>query len=133
LRPIFSAHGRCDITVENNIIFTEAEGPWNIEFFQHLHLDLIEAAKKVDYNNFTLLLKVKGVGLAVEEAIPFHIDFILNGNVKAVAINLDDCGTPSSCQEFCSKVYNTANVKHKYFNDNEPAIAWLNEQMAMSA
>ena len=128
----FSVHGHCQITVEQNIIIVEAEGPWNIEFFHQLHLDLRKTAQSTDYNSFSILLVLAGEGLSVEEAIDFHVEFLIKSSVKAIAINLKDCITPASTKAFCQKIYFAADIEHKFFDDNATAIKWLNEKMTMS-
>jgi hypothetical protein len=57
---IFSPHGTLDIAIDNNLILIEAQGPWNIEYLDHLHAQLIVAVSKVDLANYAILITPKG-------------------------------------------------------------------------
>ena len=75
---IFSPHGTLDIAIDNNLILIEAQGPWNIEYLDHLHAQLIVAVSKVDLDNYAILITPKGEAISVEGAV-------LNGSVNIIS------------------------------------------------
>jgi hypothetical protein len=126
----FGAHGSVNISIKENIITLECEGPWNIEFFHILHLDLISAVKQVDSSNYGILLIPIGEAISTAETMDYHINFLNQGGAKAVAINLARSDVPSSTENICRIAYQAANLKHDFFLDNETAMLWLNKQLA---
>lgn len=84
----FEVHGCSNITVEGNIIVIDAQGPWNYEFMAIIHKNILDAVKHVDINNFAVLLHPIGESVPVNDAINTHVDFLKEGNTKAVAVNL---------------------------------------------
>lgn len=51
----FTAHGNSHIWVQNNIIVIESRGPWNLEYFQGFHQDLINVVKHHALVNYGVL------------------------------------------------------------------------------
>ncbi len=128
----FAIHGKCNIEIDNNIIVLHAEGPWNMEFFQQLHLDLIQASKQVIHAPYAILLQPIGEAIPVNEVIDFHINFIKQGKATAVAVNLEYCHSSFMTQQMCERVYSTAGIKHAFFNSRASALSWLKQQLALT-
>jgi len=121
----FSAHGKTHICIEGNIIIIECVGPWNIEYFKELHSEIIEAVQKVDRDNYAFLLIPRGEAICTHETIDFHIDFIRQGNNKAVAVNLSQSEVPNTTESICRTAYQGAGLTFKFFDCNEQAKTWL--------
>ena len=89
MKAEFIAHGKCNFTVEDNIIIIDATGPWNLEFFQQMHRDLSEIIlRDVDFYNFAILLVLKGDSFATQEGLDYHLNLVRKGPTKALALNL---------------------------------------------
>ena len=126
---IFSPHGTLDIVVEDNLVFIEAEGPWNIEYLEQLHEQLIKAVLKVDQNNYAVLITPKGEAISVEIGFEYHLNFIRQGNTKAVALNLAHCTTSLLTESIFTKLYRMAGVKHAFFDNSFDARQWLENEL----
>ena len=127
---VFLAHGNLTIFVEDNIIFIEAQGPWNIEYLDQLHAELIKAVGKVDQNNYAVLLTLKGEAISVEPGLQYHLNFIQRSNVTAVALNLANCTTALLTESIFAQLYKTAGVEHAFFDNSLDAHQWLELQLS---
>jgi len=125
----FKSHGKCNINIKDNIIVIDAQGPWNLEFVQQLHENLTAAVKQIDNPQYFVLLVPYGEALVVSEGIDYHINFIQNSHVSAVALNLQHTSTKSITKNLFEKVYQTAGIKHKFFTCNNLAEQWLLSQL----
>lgn len=126
----FPAHGNVKVSIEDNIIILECEGPWNIEFFHILHQDIVSAIKQVGHSNYGVLLIPIGEAIGTAETMDYHIDFLKQGNTKAVAVNLALSDVPVSTENICRIAYQAAKRKHEFFLDNDTAKLWLKKQLA---
>ncbi len=126
---IFSRHGTLDIVIEDNLILIEAQGPWNIEYLDYLHEQLRIAVSKVDINNYAILITPKGEAISVEAGLEYHLNFIRQGNTKAVALNLAHCTTALLTESLFTKLYRAAGIKHAFFDNNFDARQWLEAEL----
>lgn len=125
----FKAHGKFTIEASKHILLVDVEGPWNVEFVTQLHLEVIEKIKKVDVNNFAVLLLPRGDALSVNDAINYHTAFIKQAKNKVIAVNLSASSMPLLTKELLEKVYKTAEMKHAFFNDTDAAKSWIFQQL----
>lgn len=121
----FHRHGYSEIQLDGNIIYITAFGPWNDEYFDDLHVKLTAVVQTVDISNYGVYLQPTGEAIAPQSAIESHLNFISRSQVKAVALNLQDCTTNRLTRSLCTNLYNKANINHKYFDNKETAIAWI--------
>ena len=128
----FSPHGGLDITIENNLIMIDARGPWNIEYLDQLHGQLLQAITKVDINKYGVLITLRGDAISVGDGFEYHLNFIRKGNTKAVAINLSNCTTALLSESIFSKLYQKAGVNHAFFDNSADAYQWLESQLALT-
>ena len=126
---IFSPHGTLDIAIEGNLILIDAQGPWNLEYLDSLHQQLVVAASKVDPDNYAILITPKGEAISVEAGLDFHLNFIRQGNVKAVALNLAYCTTALLTESLFTKLYRVAGIQHAFFDNSFDARLWLEKQL----
>ncbi len=126
----FSVHGYTRIVVRESIIFLETKGPWNIEYFQHLHQELLATVIHNKLPEYAVVLMPIGEAIAVPGAMDFHVKFISKGNAIAVAIDLSQCDTPLSTTRLCREAYQLAQIEHEFFNDNAAAVTWLKAKMS---
>ncbi len=126
---IFSPHGTLDIAVDGNLILIEAQGPWNVEYLDYLHAQLIAAVANVDLANYAILITPKGEAISVEAGLEYHLNFIRQGNTKAVALNLAYCTTSLLTESLFTKLYRAAGIKHAFFDNGFEARLWLEKQL----
>jgi hypothetical protein len=125
----FIAHGKTEIIIEGNIIVIRCIGPWNIEYFHRLHQDIINAVSQVDIHNYAVLLIPLNEAICVAEAIDYHVDFLKQGNAKAIAVNLIGSDVPNITKELCQKAYEQAGLNYQFFYSDESAKAWLEHHL----
>lgn len=124
-----SLHETLNVSVEDNIIFIEAEGPWNKEYLDGLHQKLLWGLKQVDPRTYATILTPKGEALTVEYIQEQHIEFIRHSQSKIVAINLDHCTTSLLAENLFSKIYRAAGFKYAFFDNVFDARLWIEKQM----
>jgi len=126
----FSAHGKTDISIEDKVIIIESVGPWNIEYFQLLHNDILTAVEKVGRENYAILFIPIGEAICTHEVINFHINFLRQGNTKALAVNLSLSEVPNTTESICRRAYEKVGLTFDFFNDNEQAKVWLESKIS---
>lgn len=130
MKAEFIAHGKCDFTVEDNIIIIDATGPWNLEFFQQMHRDLSEIIlRDVDFYNFAILLVLKGDSFATQEGLDYHLNLVRKGPTKALALNSALSNAAPITQSVFKKIYDQANLANQNFESTESAKAWLRTKL----
>ncbi|MDG1750331.1 MAG: hypothetical protein P8I03_01505 [Thalassotalea sp.] len=126
----YSIHGTCQIVCENDIIKIDAKGPWNFEYFDYLHKELISYSSQVNLNNYCVLLNLSGEAIVVDGAIEKHLFFVKKSTVKAIGINLSDCSTINITKKIFQRGYGTAQIKHEFFQTEQDAINWLKIELS---
>lgn len=122
---LFLVHGECKISVEGSLLVIDVVGPWNLEFFDHLHQELATAAKQLTTKDYSVLLIPRGEAIAVNQAKELHVEFIKRRRPKAVAIVLKYCSSASITQDMCTRIYKLAGIEHEFFEDELQARTWL--------
>lgn len=126
-------HGKCHYLIEGNIITIDATGPWNLEFFKQMHLELQDIIlTKVDIDNFAILLILQGDSLAAQDGLDYHRKLVRAGSAKALALNCTLSISPAISASIFKKVYDQAGLKNKCFDTTETAKAWLIKQLSLT-
>jgi hypothetical protein len=107
----------------------KAQGPWNQQYIDCLHKDLILVSKSLDINNYGILLNLFGEALAVDSGFKKHLDFVKHAKTKAIALNLADCHTREMTKTIFTKIYDQAGISNASFTDESSAKAWLLAQL----
>lgn len=118
-------HGNVSLTWRNDILEINTTGPWNMEFFNHLHQALFEAVRLQNETNFLVLLNIKGEAVATPDAQAFHTEFLKASSARAIAVNINECQTKSMTRDICHQVYQGAGLLHQCFLSRADALAWL--------
>jgi len=126
----FLSHGSINITVDDDLVILDIEGPCNKEFFESMSEQLKEIRPQINLNNYTCLVILHNEALATQDAMSFFTSYLKTIQVRAVAINLVNTHTPEITKAICHNSYAQAGVKHDFFFDNTSAIAWLRTCMA---
>ena len=121
----FCVHGKTKISIEENIIVIQSEGPWNNEYFKTLHQEILLAVSRLNTDHYGVLLLPIGETISVAEALDYHMDFLKQGNVKAIAINLENSHIPNTTERLCRKVYEQIGINFQFFSSNDSAKEWL--------
>jgi len=129
-RTKFLSHGSIDITVDDDLVILDIEGPCNTEFFVSMSEQLKEIRPQINLNNYTCLVILHNEALATQDAMSYFTSYLKTIQVRAVAINLVNTHTPEITKAICYKSYSQAGVLHEFFLDNSSAIAWLRACMA---
>lgn len=130
MKAVFFPHGKCTYLVEDNIITIDATGPWNLEFFKKMHHELGKIiVNDVDFNNFAILLILRGDSLAAQDGLNYHLNLVRSGPTKALAIHSARSNAPQITQSIFKKVYDQAGLKNRCFNSTEAAKTWLAKQL----
>jgi len=126
----FIPHGKCSYSVDGNIITINAIGPWNLEFFMQMHLELADIIlTRVDISNFAILLILQGDSLAAQDGLDYHLKLVRAGPTKAIAINSAMSNSPQITQSIFKKTYDQAGLKNSVFDCTQAAKAWLATQL----
>jgi hypothetical protein len=126
LSPTFPVHGRCTFTVDKNIIIIDTLGPWNLEFFEILHLNLQQTVQENFKNKaYGIVVELKGETLATQEGLNYHLHKVKQGNPKAIAINMVQSSFALTTQIQFEAVYNNAGLKNEFFTDTTTAKEWI--------
>jgi hypothetical protein len=129
----FPAHGRCQITHDNNIIIIDAIGPWNLEFFEILHSNLQQTIQENFKNKaYGIVVVLKGETLATQEGLNYHLSQVKQGNATAIAINMIHSSFALTTQIQFEAVYNKAGLKNKFFRDSSIAKQWIEDVLHSS-
>ena len=124
------AHGKCSYSVDGNIITINAIGPWNLEFFMQMHLELADIIlTRVDISNFAILLILQGDSLAAQDGLDYHLKLVRAGPTKAIAINSAMSNSPQITQSIFKKRYDQAGLKNSVLDCTQAAKAWLATQL----
>ena len=124
----FPAHGRCQITLDNNIIIIDALGPWNLEFFEILHSNLQQIIQEnVKNKTYGIVVVLKGETLATQEGLNYHLSQVKQGNATAIAINMMHSSFALTTQIQFEAVYNKAGLRNKFFRDTSIAKQWIED------
>lgn len=130
MNSTFAPHGKFSLSVKENIIYIEAQGPWNIEFTLHLHQDLLAVASQVDINNYGIVLTPIGEAIAGDDVIQAHINFVSNAQTKAVAVNFEKCLTIPISQALFKRVYESAGINYQFFSSMANSKKWVKTQLS---
>ena len=122
-----SSHGEHSIQLDNNIVYVESTGPWNIEYFQQLHVELPNLIAQIPSQRYVVCLTLIGDAIPVKEAIAFHIEYLKTRPVLAVALDMSKCTSKVITQKILSDIYRCANIQHQFFENGEAAKKWLIE------
>lgn len=130
MKTEFFPHGECSYTVEDNIITIDATGPWNLEFFKQMHLELSElVSHQVDPTNFAVLLIFRGDSIAVKDGLAYHLSRVKNSNTKALALFTGYSNSPQLTNNIFKNVYDEAGLYHQNFDSIASAKAWLTDKL----
>ena len=133
MKAELTAHGQCSYSVDNNIVTIDATGPWNLEFFKKMHRELSQIIlNDVDFENFAILLILKGESLAAKDGLDYHLKLVKSGPTKALAIHSALSDAPQITRSIFQNVYDQAGLKNQAFDSIEYAKTWLKTHLNSS-
>lgn len=125
----FKIHGKCDLSVVNDILTIDIEGPCNREFYDHMHTKLLNIAPQLNLQNYAVMIILRGEVSIINEALGFHVEFLKARTVKAIAVVLKWCATPSMTKAMCHKAYEEAGIIQQFFENIDNAKNWLRDDV----
>ena len=128
----FRSHGKIEVTVDDDLVTLDIEGPCNLEFFQEMEAQLIALRPSINPENHTGLIILRGEALAPQEAMAYFTQYLKTVRAKAVAIDLEYALNPATTEKICAQAYNVAGINHRFFFNKQEAIAWLRACMQES-
>ena len=133
MKAELTAHGQCSYTIEDNIVIIDATGPWNLEFFKKMHHELsLIILNDVDFQNFAILLILRGESLAAKDGLDYHLKLVSSGPTKALAIHSALSDAPQITRSIFQNVYDQAGLKNQAFDSIEYAKTWLKTHLNSS-
>lgn len=121
----YQSHGNADITVDDNVIFVEATGPWNMEYFKGFHEELLAASAHLKPGKFGVHLTVKGEAIASPDSIEAHIEFLKRSTVLGIAVNFEQCTTTRISKLIFEDIYQRAGHNFLIVDDHQSGCDWL--------
>ena len=73
---IFLSHGRMNITVDNDLVILDIEGPCNTEFFKSMSEQLKRIRPQINLNNYTCLVILHNEALATQDAMSYFTNYL---------------------------------------------------------
>ncbi len=128
----FKIHGKSELSVENNILTIDIEGPCNLEFYNELHSKLLSMGDQLNVDNYAVILILRGESSIIQEALDFHVEFLKKTNTKAIAVVLKWCEMSSIAELMCHKAYSEANINYQFFENSHDAKNWLTNDILNS-
>lgn len=128
----FSCHGKINVTLDDDLLTMDIEGPCNIEFFQQMQEKLTILKPQLNLENYTGLVVLHGEALGTPEAMAYFTQYLKTVQPRAVAINLQYVDSPNITREICQLAYGDSGIKYRFFLDNNSAATWLRTCMATS-
>jgi hypothetical protein len=122
-----------ELAIEENLILLDVQGPWNLEYIDHLHEKLLGAVSQVPENNYAVLFTPIGEAISVDAGFDYHLKFLRQGNARAIAINLGRCTTPLLTENLFTKLYRAAEIKFAFFDNTFDARLWLEKELNRTA
>ena len=123
-----STHGSYRLSFENNILYVEAEGPFNAEILQEYYRDMKKIVEENKSKRWAALVTYHGNGIFTPDAEYALIEvtkyrakngMIANASVLKESIHAD------LQQTQLARIYQTAKVRSHFFSDEHSAKNWL--------
>ncbi len=125
----FKIHGDVNLSWHQDILEINSTGPWNMEFFHHLHAQLIAFVPTEKKGKFTVLLSISGEAVPTPDAQRYHTEFLKASTAQAVAVNLANCQSVAMTKAVANQVYTQAGLPHQIFNNRLDALQWLQNEV----
>ena len=125
----FAPHGEYRIVIEDNTLWVEAKGPFNIEIVTNYAADMEQAVKQMGAP-WRQLIVLHQNGLFTPEAIKGMHSTISHRKelgLAASAIVIIDASAKFAIEMQVSGVYDQLQVRHQYFDTEQLARQWLFE------
>lgn len=127
-----SAHGHYQLNFENNILYVEAQGPFNKEVLANYHQDIERLITKITTENknakWALLAIFHGNSILTPEAESALITTAKyraqHGMIASANIFKNSIHTDLQQTQF-ARIYQEAKVRNHFFSDEKSAKSWL--------
>lgn len=128
----FAEHGIFEVKVEGNCLFVDATGPFNEELTKHYQSAIEVCIEKLEASSWDQVITLRHLSLFTPEAEAVLINTLVNRKkrgLKNCAVVLIDIEGKSLITHQMHKIYQTAGVKHEFFESIKQAKHWLNDSL----
>lgn len=119
------AHGKHKMWVEKNVVCIESQGPWNLEYFNDMHIELFNLVQSIKEEPYAVYIKLIGNAMPVAEGLNAHQKFVATGQSRALAMDLSECDTKPITEKVFKNAYYGAGIPCQVFESQAAAFDWL--------
>lgn len=125
------AHGVFTVKPLGQIVFVDAEGPWNQESAKAYRQALFDAIESMAGCPWALLVVLHGQSMMTPEAEQEMVALVKarkEKGMRSVALVCGDTLGRSMIERQFSRIYQAADVQYTFVDDIDDAYAWLGQQ-----
>ena len=128
----FEGHGSIDCHIQDNILFIEGDGPWNLEAVEQANNQYHQLMVTLHGKVWGKVVVLIGDPIYVPNAEEYLVQSIKqdrhNGCV-ATAIVVEQSNSPEFAKRHISEIHTKANDVFRFFADKDEASWWLVQKM----
>ena len=131
--PSFPIHGDIRVSVDDRLMIIEGTGPANIEAVQVYQENAQRFRDMLNEGPWASLVLLKGEPLLSPEAKSKLIEIIRYASTQkviATGVVMQDLPYIKTIRHFWTSVYEETTLPYRFFDDEDQARSWLNEQIA---
>lgn len=128
-----STQGSYSLSVKNNILIVNAEGPFDEETIQQYLLDSKAATEEIQHQPWAILTTFSGKGVLTPEAEQALINITKErkkNNLMAVTVVIKNNLQADLQQTQLARIYELCHVTANFFSNETTAYQWLNSFMS---
>lgn len=128
----FEAHGSVEVSVQGQVLYVEAIGPWNLESLKQSAIKSKPLIEKLSKAPWGVMVFLHGEAIYVPAAAQKLATIIQHEKSigrKATALMVNDCASPNFAKLHMSDIYSAAGENFEFFDDETLALAWIYSQL----
>ena len=125
----YSAHGRYVIEQQDNIIFVDAQGPFNEVTVEKYHQDIKLLTEKMTGEPWGSLITFRGNSVFTPDAelqLRETTQYRQKKGMIAIAVVILNSACVDMQQMQLQRIYHDCQIEFHVFSDSESATSWLN-------
>lgn len=128
----FVGHGSLTCHIQDNILFIEGIGPWNLEAVEQANKKYLALMETLYGNPWGKVVVLTGDPIYIPNAADYLVKSIrqdrINGCV-ATSIVVEQSNTPEFAKRHISHIHNQANDIFRFFSNKDEASWWLTQKI----
>jgi hypothetical protein len=128
----FPTHGSVELDIDENILFVEGYGPWNLESVVEAETHMAPLLQTLSISPWGALVVLHGDPIYVPDAAAVLSRAIREQKVLgrvATALVVDQSNTPEFSKRHLSDIFKSAGESFRFFPNKEQAKWWLIQQI----